>query len=260
MRKRVKGLTLIELVVVIALISMLMGIILPQGLKMRERARIAKVKLQLHNIAEALESFRNQEGEYPIALNELNKEDPYGVKKYFTQLPLKDPWGNTYFYDAWEYGGTIYTSPLLRRYTPPRWETLRFSAEPGEYSMILHLNKVSSARVILNGRSVFRPCCFNRHTQTITQKVNLTSSNTIEVRITSDPSATMQIEIVYPLPEGDFSSSCLPPAEYAEKGYNWSSVYGKAYYPGFILGSYGRDGKPGGEGFNKDIIYGKVEE
>ncbi len=260
MKEKLKGLTLIELTVVIALIFLLVGIILPQGLKMRERARVALVKLQLHNIAQALESFRNQEGRYPTTLSELDKEDPYGRKKYFSQLPLTDPWGNPYFYDAWEYEGRIYISPVLRRYMPPRWETLNFYAKPGTYTMVLHVNKLSSARVVLNGEEVFHPSDFNMHVKEVSRNVTLASYNTIEVRITSNPDATMQIEVIYPLPEGDFSSSALPPIEYAGRGYNWSAVYGRSHSPGFLLGSYGRDGNPGGEGFNKDIIYGRVSE
>jgi len=258
MKERRGGLTVIELIVVISVIFVLAGIILPQGLMMKEKAKISLAKLQLHEIAEAVESYRMREGRYPANHTELSKKDPYGVPIYFQKVPLNDPWGNPYFYDAWE-EEAVFTSPSLHRHTPPKWEDFQFYAQPGEYTIYLYLSKVSSARLILNGEEIFHPSEFNPHVKTLSKQINLESYNNLSVRITSDPEATMKIEIVKTLPNLQLEPGVLPPIEYAGKGYNWSRLYGHPYSPGFLLGSYGVDGKPGGEGWDEDIIYGRVE-
>ncbi|RKY34423.1 MAG: hypothetical protein DRP73_05585, partial [Candidatus Omnitrophota bacterium] len=149
--------------------------------------------------------------------------------------------------------------PTLQRHTPPKWETFYFSATPGEYTMILRTSHVSSAKVVVNGEEIFHPNDFNANVTLLQRNLQLQTYNTLEVRITSNPNATMDIEIVSPLPDISLSDDTLPPLEYAEKGYNWSPIYGIKYVPGFLLGSYGQDGEPGGEKFAKDLIYGKVE-
>ena len=49
----------------------------------------------------------------------------------------------------------------------------------------------------------------------------------------------------------------LPPKDTLEEEgkYAWYNVYGGSDKGGFVLGSYGSDGEPGGEGYAQDIIY-----
>lgn len=47
----------------------------------------------------------------------------------------------------------------------------------------------------------------------------------------------------------------LPPEETMGENYAWYNVYGGSDKGGFVLGSYGSDGEPGGEGYAQDIIY-----
>jgi len=47
----------------------------------------------------------------------------------------------------------------------------------------------------------------------------------------------------------------LPPPETMGQNYAWYHVYGGSEKGGFVLGSYGSDGEPGGDGYAQDIIY-----
>ena len=59
------GFTLIELLIVIVIIALLLGILLPNMLGMRERARDSKLKSELRELKLALEVFHEDNQGYP---------------------------------------------------------------------------------------------------------------------------------------------------------------------------------------------------
>ena len=77
MKKR-KGFTLIELMIVIAIIIILAAIAIPNYLRMTDRARRSRVAGDFASIATALEAYSVDWGEYPvdIALELFGKNDP----------------------------------------------------------------------------------------------------------------------------------------------------------------------------------------
>ncbi|MEM3423917.1 MAG: prepilin-type N-terminal cleavage/methylation domain-containing protein [Nitrososphaeria archaeon] len=60
-----KGFTLIELMIVIAIIILLVAIAIPNYTKMQDRARISAVSSDLKSIATAIEAFYADWGKYP---------------------------------------------------------------------------------------------------------------------------------------------------------------------------------------------------
>ncbi|MBM3462750.1 MAG: prepilin-type N-terminal cleavage/methylation domain-containing protein [Armatimonadetes bacterium] len=67
-----KGFTLIELMVVIAIIAILSSILLPNFVKARSQGRLAGCKTNLRNLASAIESYSaDNANRYPSSLNVL---------------------------------------------------------------------------------------------------------------------------------------------------------------------------------------------
>lgn len=62
-----KGFTIIELLIVIAVISILVGIALPRFRGMQEEAMIAEAKGELRTLQTAVESYNIHNGSYPTA-------------------------------------------------------------------------------------------------------------------------------------------------------------------------------------------------
>jgi len=89
---RRKGFTLIELIIVIAVISILIGIALPRFKGMQESAQVAQAKGELRTIQTAMESFRTHTGAYPAALTDLEGATPDIIGP---DLPT-DPFGTDY--------------------------------------------------------------------------------------------------------------------------------------------------------------------
>jgi general secretion pathway protein G len=84
LRKTVCGFTLIELMVVMAIIALLMSIAAPRYFKHVERAREAALRETLNVIRDSIDKFHGDTGHYPIDLEELVN------RHYLNRLPV-DP-------------------------------------------------------------------------------------------------------------------------------------------------------------------------
>ena len=104
-RRREAGFTLLELLVVLAIMGLLAAIIAPQVLRYLGSSRTQTARVQIQNIVAALELYKLDVGHYPTQAEGLNSlvtapgnetgwNGPY-LKK---ESALKDPWGEPYVY------------------------------------------------------------------------------------------------------------------------------------------------------------------
>jgi len=107
--KRVKGFTLIEIMVVVIILGLLAGLVLPRILGQEERARVEAAKVQIRALESALDAFKLDNGFYPSTdqgLDALIKKPETGRVStkwreggYLKPARIpKDPWGNDYMY------------------------------------------------------------------------------------------------------------------------------------------------------------------
>ena len=105
-RKRTqRGFTLIELMVVLAIIGVLAALIVPNVLGRAEDARVSAAKTDVGNLLLALKLYKLDNQRYPTtdqglaALQSKPTIDPIPAnwRSYVEKLPA-DPWGNPYQY------------------------------------------------------------------------------------------------------------------------------------------------------------------
>ena len=100
---RERGFTLIEILVVMAIIGMLAVIVAPNIFNQQAGAQIDAALSQISSLEAALDTYRLDVGEYPDSLEGLRENisgraawnGPYLRR----DVPL-DPWGNEYVYDS----------------------------------------------------------------------------------------------------------------------------------------------------------------
>lgn len=102
-----RGLTLIELVVVIIVIGLLAGLVAPQILGRVSDARVTTARAQIELISVALENYRLDNGIYPSTSQGLQslQVKPSGIPEarnwrgpYLRKPVPLDPWGRAYIY------------------------------------------------------------------------------------------------------------------------------------------------------------------
>jgi general secretion pathway protein G len=100
------GFTLIELIVVVAIIGLLAGLVVPQFIRQEEKATAKAVKAQIELLGTALDTFRLDVGRYPTSqegLQALNQK-PGGLERwdgpYLKKEVPADPWGKPYVYKS----------------------------------------------------------------------------------------------------------------------------------------------------------------
>ena len=106
MRKnmKTKGFTLVELLLVLAILAILAGVILPKFVGRTEQARQAAAKTDIHMLEAALDAFEVDTGRYPSSEEGLGAltNEPSGLKNwhgpYLKRDTWNDPWGNPYQY------------------------------------------------------------------------------------------------------------------------------------------------------------------
>ena len=100
------GFTLVELLVVLAIIGLIAALVAPQVLRYLGSARVETTQAQLKNIGSALELYYLDSGKYPssdIGLNALvsapNDGSVWNGPYLKTDAALKDAWGNMFAYE-----------------------------------------------------------------------------------------------------------------------------------------------------------------
>ena len=99
--KKIKGFTLIEVLVALTIIGILMTFVGPYILDRPDQARKLKLKNDFLAIETAMELYKLDSGTYPspeAGLNDLISQND-GGNSYFSTIPT-DPWGNKYILEV----------------------------------------------------------------------------------------------------------------------------------------------------------------
>ena len=104
-KKRALGFTLVELLVVLAILGMLAALVGPQVLNQLGGAKSKSAAIQISDLEQALEIYKLDVGRFPNSSQGLEAlvRQPSGVKGWNGpylkkgELPM-DPWGNPYEY------------------------------------------------------------------------------------------------------------------------------------------------------------------
>lgn len=90
---RRKGFTILELMIVMAVIAILIGIALPRFKGMRDEGNIARAKGELRTLQTGVESYRIHSSAYPTTLGNLNASST--VPNVVGNTLPYDPFGST---------------------------------------------------------------------------------------------------------------------------------------------------------------------
>jgi general secretion pathway protein G len=124
------GLTLVEMIVVLAIIALVAALIVPNVIGRPDEARVTVANTDIRTISAALKMYRLDNGSYPTtaqglkALAEKPTTPPlpsnWSGEGYLGEVPL-DPWGNPYAYTS---TGSAFTLKSLGKDGKPGGEGL----------------------------------------------------------------------------------------------------------------------------------------
>jgi general secretion pathway protein G len=103
---RVRGFTLLELLVVVAIIALLASYVGPRYVSQIGKSEAAAARAQIESLAKALDAYRLDTGRYPSTAQGLAalQERPAGEARwngpYLQKGVPADPWGRPYMYRA----------------------------------------------------------------------------------------------------------------------------------------------------------------
>lgn len=103
-RKLERGVTLIEMLVVVTIIALFAALVAPKILGRADQARVTAAKVQIQNFQGALAQYKLDTGIFPTTEQSLKalREKPQGLDSwkgpYLPKKVPQDPWGHEYVY------------------------------------------------------------------------------------------------------------------------------------------------------------------
>ena len=101
-RSKASGFTLIEIMLVLAIIALLMGVGIYKLAGVTDKGKMTRVKSDINTLMTALRSYEIGAGSFPTTNQGLRAlvENPGNVRNWSASLdePLYDPWQNEYGY------------------------------------------------------------------------------------------------------------------------------------------------------------------
>jgi general secretion pathway protein G len=122
--KTARGFTLLELLVVVAIIGLLVAYVGPRYVSQIGKSETAAARAQIESLAKALDTFRLDTGHYPttaqglMALREKPASEPKWNGPYLQKEVPPDPWGKPYLYRTPGTKGDFELASLGRDATP----------------------------------------------------------------------------------------------------------------------------------------------
>lgn len=103
--RRMRGFTLIEILVVITILAILGALVIPKIMDRPNDARVVAARQDIGNIVQALKLYKLDNGSYPSTQQGLKSlvsrpsegNVPGNWKQYLDKLP-QDPWGHDFIY------------------------------------------------------------------------------------------------------------------------------------------------------------------
>lgn len=100
--KNRRGMTLIEIMIVLAIIGSIAALLLPNITGQLDKSKVKETRIQMTQIVNALSMYYTDCGKYPQSLEGLTKADAncgnWGPQPYYTKK-LTDPFGNEFVYE-----------------------------------------------------------------------------------------------------------------------------------------------------------------
>src|SRR5262249_40148698 len=101
--KNRKGMTLLEIMIVLAILSGLIAVLANQVMGRMKKARINEARIQIGELSKALDMFYTDCGTYPTDLQGLvsapSSCNNWGPEPYVRKLS-KDPWNHDFIYES----------------------------------------------------------------------------------------------------------------------------------------------------------------
>lgn len=105
LQKKQKGFTILEVLIVIAIIGMMVGLVVPNLMGQSDSAKIQSTAIEIKNLESVLDMYKLKGGQYPTteqgleALVSMPDIEPiprnYPAEGYLDRVPV-DKWGNEY--------------------------------------------------------------------------------------------------------------------------------------------------------------------
>ncbi len=101
--KNSRGMTLLEIMIVLAILGSLMAVLLPQFMGAQDKAKVKETGIIMGQLINSLNTYYTDCGKYPESLEGLVKPDAscanWGPEPYRKSIP-NDPWGTPFQYSV----------------------------------------------------------------------------------------------------------------------------------------------------------------